>query len=315
LVPLELPCDGAQMLQIPMPKTRPFLRSGGGGSATTDNITHYYLELRTNKGMDGNATAITTSVQVRVSQDTKARNERAVHTWILDMIPSTTNFDGMLANTTFTDPAGGVTFAVGELDTSHAVVTVTMDANNGGPLCLGGAAFTAPGPGIESCNATPAMIGGAVGGTSGSTGGAPGTGGRGTGGAAGIGGRGTGGAGATGGRGTGGAVGTGGRGTGGAGAGGAGTGGAATGGTGIVATGGAVGTGGTPSGTGGVGVIGTGGDPGAGTGGSGNPIIGSDVTGGCACGIDGNSSSLGGGALTLIALMFLGGARRRRRRG
>ena len=33
LLPLELPCDGAQVLQIPMPKTRMFMRSGGGGNA------------------------------------------------------------------------------------------------------------------------------------------------------------------------------------------------------------------------------------------------------------------------------------------
>ena len=32
LLPLELPCDGAQVLQIPMPKTRMFMRSGGGGN-------------------------------------------------------------------------------------------------------------------------------------------------------------------------------------------------------------------------------------------------------------------------------------------
>ena len=40
-----------------------------------------------------------------------------------------------------------------ELDENHATVTVTMTANNGGPVCLDGTtAFTAPGPGIDSCN-------------------------------------------------------------------------------------------------------------------------------------------------------------------
>ena len=66
LLPLELPCDGAQVLQIPMPKTRMFMRSGGGGSATNEALNYYYLELRTKRGVD---TSLTTSVHVRVSGD------------------------------------------------------------------------------------------------------------------------------------------------------------------------------------------------------------------------------------------------------
>ncbi len=88
LNPLELACDGAQVLQIPMPKTRMFMRSGGGGSATNDALTHYYLELRTKRGAD---MALTTSVHVRVSGDIRGRSSRGLHTWILDMDPSSTN--------------------------------------------------------------------------------------------------------------------------------------------------------------------------------------------------------------------------------
>ena len=84
LNPLELACDGAQVLQIPMPKTRMFMRSGGGGSATNDALTHYYLELRTKRGAD---MALTTSVHVRVSGDIRGRSSRGLHTWILDMDP------------------------------------------------------------------------------------------------------------------------------------------------------------------------------------------------------------------------------------
>ena len=47
LLPLELPCDGAQFLQIPMPKARPFMRPRWRRSPSTDMLTHYYLELRT----------------------------------------------------------------------------------------------------------------------------------------------------------------------------------------------------------------------------------------------------------------------------
>ena len=149
LLPLELPCDGAQVLQIPMPKTRPFMRSGGGGSASTDMLTHYYLELRTKRGVDA---SLTTSVHVRVSGDIKGRADRGLHTWILDMDPATTNFDGMLAGKSFNDPAGGVSFTVTELDENHATVSVTMTANGGGPVCMDGTtAFATPGPAIDSC--------------------------------------------------------------------------------------------------------------------------------------------------------------------
>ncbi|MES1204525.1 MAG: MYXO-CTERM sorting domain-containing protein [Pseudomonadota bacterium] len=306
LVPIELPCDGVQLLQIPMPKMRPFTRSGGGGQMTTEQLTHYYLELRTNRGLDMGTTV---SVQVRVSGDTLGRNQRAVHTWILDMNPATATFDGMAAGGTFSDPAGGVKFDVTELDAEHATVVVTMDADGGGPVCLDKTtAFTAPGPGIESCNATPAVPGAAVGGMGGSTGGALGTGGvlgtGGRGGAAGTGGRpATGGAGGS----MAGTGGAGGRpGTGGASA----LGGApATGGTRPIGTGGAdPGSGGAPVGSGGAGPIGTGGSVDSGVGAGGGVI-----TGGCGCAA-GSGSSPRGGLLALAAMALLGSGRARRRR-
>ena len=39
LLPIELPCDGVQSLQVAMPKTRPFFRSGGGGQAAETPIS------------------------------------------------------------------------------------------------------------------------------------------------------------------------------------------------------------------------------------------------------------------------------------
>ena len=92
LAPLELGCDGAQVLQIPMPKTRMFMRSGGGGSATNDALTHYYLELRTKRGTD---MTMTTSVLVHVSGDFRGRSNSGLHTWILDMDPSSSAFNVM----------------------------------------------------------------------------------------------------------------------------------------------------------------------------------------------------------------------------
>ena len=154
LNPIELPCDGAQLLKIPMPRSRIFNRAGGGGAASTDVLTHYFLELRTNRGIDSGTT---TAVQVRVSGDIRGRGQRAVHTWLLDMNPTTSPYDGLAEGGTFTDPAGGVSFTIAQLDSNHATVSVTMAADGGGPVCLDGATpFDAPGPGIERCEAMPA---------------------------------------------------------------------------------------------------------------------------------------------------------------
>jgi len=270
LAPIELGCDGAQVLQIPMPKTRMFMRSGGGGSATNDALTHYYLELRTKRGTDNLNPSIPTAVQVRVSGDIRGRKDRGLHTWIIDMDPTTSSFDGMAAGKTFDDPAGGVSFTVMELDENHATVNVTMTANGGGPVCLDGTTpFTAPGPGLESCNAGISTPGGGVGGA----GGASGTGG--TGGSAG---------GTTGARGgaggsTGGARGGAGGATGVAGSAGGSTGGARGGAGGSAAgSGGRGGAGGTTgaAGTGSPGVAGGAGTSAAGT----NGTAGTDGTGG-----------------------------------
>ena len=284
LLPLELPCDGAQVLQIPMPKTRMFMRSGGGGNPTNEALTHYYLELRTKRGTD---MSMTTSVLVHVSGDFRGRTNSGLHTWILDMDPSSSAFNGLLNGGTFNDPGGGVSFTVSELDESHATINVTMTANGGGPVCGDGStAFEAPGPSIDSCAPGIAMPG-ATGGAGGATG---------TGGAGGRGGTtGTAGAGGAAGRGgttgTGGAAGRGGT-TGTAGAGGAagrggttGTGGSATG------TGGTTGTGGSATGTGGV--TGTGGNA-VGTGGSTGGAAGRGGTGGAA----GTTGAAGSGVVT-----------------
>jgi hypothetical protein len=218
-----------------------------------------------------------------VSGDIKGRNDRGLHTWILDMDPATSSFDGLLAGKTFNDPAGGVSFTVSELDENHATVQVTMTANGGGPVCMDGTtAFTAPGPGIESCNAgisTPDGIGGAGGATG--TGGAGGRGGAGgsTGGAGGRGGSGMGGS----------AAGAGGRG-------------------GMAGTGMVTGTGGsgTAGSSGAAGDTGTGGSimpmgSGGRAGGGGAAPGDRGVTGGCAC----DTASSGSTTLSLSATLLL----------
>jgi hypothetical protein len=352
LLPLELPCDGAQVLQIPMGKTRMFMRSGGGGSATNDALTHYYLELRTKRGVD---TSLTTSVHVRVSGDFRGRTQPGLHTWILDMDPSSSTFNGLGLNGTFRDPAGNLSFTVTELDENHATINVEMQANGGGPVCLDGTtAFTTPGPGIDSCNPGIATPTGGAGGGAGGRGGSGGAGGSTGGVGGGNAGRGGGTAGSGGGSagrgGSGGTAGTGGgnAGRGGSGGGAAGTGGTAgaagtTGGSAAGSGGGAgsMGNAGNGAGgsTGGIGIggsagPGTGGTPGTagdnggtGAGGTGIVITGvagatgtagqggkgpGIITGGCNCETGGGAQP-GLAAMMVLACVLV--ARTRRRRG
>jgi hypothetical protein len=135
LQPLELACDGPQVLQIPMPKVRPFGRSGGGGLATVENLGFYYLELRTPRGFDSTIRTSPT-VLVRVAEDFRDRTDRGRHTWILDMDPTTRTIDGLGAGKSFTDPAGGVTFQVISASMDSATIQVTVPNGTGGPTCL-----------------------------------------------------------------------------------------------------------------------------------------------------------------------------------
>ncbi len=147
LQPLELACDGPQVLQIPMPKVRPFSRAGGGGMATTENIGYYYLELRTARGFDESIRTAPT-VLVRVAEDFRSRMERGRHTWILDMDPSTRNsIDGMTAGKSFTDPAGGVSFQVMAISPDSATIQVTLPATmTGSSMCLDNSPYNAMAP-------------------------------------------------------------------------------------------------------------------------------------------------------------------------
>jgi uncharacterized membrane protein YgcG len=181
LLPLELPCDGAQVLQIPMPKTRSLAHPDRFGEPSATDLTYYYVELRTSRGVD---TGLAPSVQVRVSGDIRPPSEANHHSWILDMVPSTTDLDGLGAGDSFSDPAGGLTIRVEALGADGATVSIDLASDGGGPLCLGGTELTVPGPGIESCDSVPARPatgdGTGVGGSGGAGTGAGGSGGAGT---------------------------------------------------------------------------------------------------------------------------------------
>lgn len=302
LLPFEMRCDGAQFLKIKAPKTRTIRRSGGGGSATTETLDYYYVELRTPLDFDGTlgGSALTPRVLLHIANDLKDSAARAIHPYIIDMTPSTSTFtDAALAvGQTYTDPAGGLTITATAVSATEATIKVDLANGTGAPTCLDGSPFALPGPSADTCVANTATpVGMAP---------PPGTGGN-------IGLPGTGGINGAGGRvGTGGGMGTGGRpfATGGTtGSGGADT--TGTGGADVPGTGGAT----TLPATGGSGVTGTGGGipqgpSGLGTGGSAiprGPAVGSNevVVGGCACSM--NAAPLSAGTLgsTLAAALFL----------
>jgi len=140
LQPLELACDGPQVLQIPMPKVRPFGRSGGGGAATEEKLAFYYLELRTPRGFDDTIRTSPT-ILVRVAEEFRDRMDRGRHTWILDMDPATRTIDGLGMGKSYTDPAGGVTFQVVSLGMDSATIQVTVPNGTGPALCLDDAVY------------------------------------------------------------------------------------------------------------------------------------------------------------------------------
>jgi MYXO-CTERM domain-containing protein len=155
-------CDGAQFLQIPAPKVRMMPRSGGGGQASVDMLSHYYVEFRAPDNFDGTLgwrnmpqAALTPQVHVRVGGDLKSRTQRGLHTWLLDMNPMTTSdSDAALAvDKTFTDPAGGLSLTVMAADANSATIKVDLPGGAGMNTCIDGTPFQAPGPGPESCGA------------------------------------------------------------------------------------------------------------------------------------------------------------------
>jgi hypothetical protein len=147
LLPLEGACDGIQVLQIPMPHARTFSFTGGLTSATTtDELTYYYVELRSQPtGFDQ---GLAPQVQVRIGGDYRGPSESGLHTWLLDMNPGTTTFsDAALAvGQTFTDPAGGVSITATAVGAASATVTVSIEGGAGDPTCLDGTVIAPPGP-------------------------------------------------------------------------------------------------------------------------------------------------------------------------
>ncbi|MEO8211725.1 MAG: hypothetical protein ABI560_00960 [Myxococcales bacterium] len=136
LLPFEMRCDGAQFLKIKAPKTRTIRRSGGGGSATTETLDYYYVELRTPLDFDGTlgGSALTPRVLLHIANDLKDSAARAIHPYIIDMTPTTSTFtDAALAvGQTYTDPAGGLTITATAVSATEATIKVDMANGTGG---------------------------------------------------------------------------------------------------------------------------------------------------------------------------------------
>jgi MYXO-CTERM domain-containing protein len=182
ILPIEQACDGVQFLKIVSPKVRMFNRpAAGGGGATVETFSHYYVELRTPQdfdGMLGNKTALAPQVLLHVGGDARGRTQRGLHTFLLDTTPATTGRAGFSdaalgVGKSFSDPAGGLTITVQAVSATQATINVDMPGGTMGPTCTDGSAFTAPGPGPESCTAT---ITGAAGAAATGAGGAGGAG-------------------------------------------------------------------------------------------------------------------------------------------
>ena len=115
-----------------------FMRpAAGGGEATDENLDYYYLEVRTPVDFDGtlgNSRALTPQVLVHMAADLRARTERGLHTFLLDMTPSTSSFSdaALPVGMPFTDPAGGLTITVNSVSNAGASITVEYAAGGGG---------------------------------------------------------------------------------------------------------------------------------------------------------------------------------------
>jgi hypothetical protein len=165
LLPIEQPCDGVQFLKVVAPKARTFNRAAaGGGTATVETLSHYYLELRTPRDFDGllgNETAMAPQVLLHVGGDVRDRTQVGLHTYLLDTTPATTGpvgfYDAALGvGKSFSDPGGGLTITVQAVSATQATIVVDLPGGTVGPTCLDETPFTMPGPGPETCTAVDA---------------------------------------------------------------------------------------------------------------------------------------------------------------
>ena len=146
LLPIEIPCEGIQTLQVPMPVNDRTLDTEQ--SEWINYARYYYLEFRQTVGLDSD---IAQGVYVHVSDEISPQDEYSMRSVVLDMNPSTNRVDGMQPGESYTDPAGGVSFSVDAPDADHATITVTLDSATGSNECMDGTLLEGSGP--DDCRA------------------------------------------------------------------------------------------------------------------------------------------------------------------
>src|SRR5439155_10131781 len=115
----------------------------------------YYIELRTPVDFDGTlaakSIALSAQVLIHVGAAPRTRTQTGIHTYLLDMNPSTTgssglNDAGLAVGQTFSDPGGGLTITNVAMSNAQATIQVTYTTGSGDPTCLDNSVFTPPGP-------------------------------------------------------------------------------------------------------------------------------------------------------------------------
>jgi MYXO-CTERM domain-containing protein len=158
LYPLEKPCDGLQLLQVPLVSARTLTFPPSAGSTLQNGlISSYYVELRAPVGLD--AGLQTPRVYIVAAGELRDSLARGNPNWLIDTAPdtSTLNDAALAVGKSFTDPApGGPKITVVSADATKAVVQVQLSTGGGTPtspgqgVCANDAPFFAPGP--QTCN-------------------------------------------------------------------------------------------------------------------------------------------------------------------
>jgi MYXO-CTERM domain-containing protein len=176
LHPIESPCNGVQVIQVPMARPRAYDSEGGGSGDRTTNLAYYNVELRAPIGaFDGGQSPMVPSVLINAAPDWRIFGQggggrgmsRGEHIWLLDMAPTVTDGGGrgggsrngaahaLAVGQTFTDPAGGVTITTEAVSATSATIRVNISG-------AAGAGGTAGGAGAGGAGGGPMMAPGTI---------------------------------------------------------------------------------------------------------------------------------------------------------
>jgi hypothetical protein len=147
LFPIEKPCAGVQLLQIPLPAVRT-VRMGSMNPA----LSYYFLEMRAPVGLDA---SLTPRVLVMVGEEPAGGQREESRHWLLDMTPGTPDLSdaALPEGVTYADPApDGPKFTVVSINAERAIIEVELARGRAAEAgtCEDGTLFLSPGP--TSCD-------------------------------------------------------------------------------------------------------------------------------------------------------------------